>query len=85
MNIEIYELEIIDTGCNEDLILKLNGKQLNLEEVDEYSIIRDTRDIILELKKGKFKVERYLIDKVKASIDFTNETYRFCSRMKKNN
>lgn len=83
MNIELYELEIIDTGCNENLILKLNGKQIELKDVTEYSIIRNTADIILEIKKGNFNIERYLIDKVKASIDFTNETYRFLSRMKK--
>lgn len=77
----ICELEIIDTGSNQNIILKLNGKQLDLNGIGEY-IIRDMREIILELKKDDLKTERYIIDEVKASIDFTNETYRFLSRKK---
>lgn len=76
------ELEIIDTGCNPDLIMKLNGQLIDLTNVDEYRIIRNTRDIILELKGNDLKVEKFLIDKVKSSIDFTKEDYRFISKNK---
>lgn len=76
------ELEIIDTGCNPDLIMKLNGQLIDLTNVDEYRIIRNTRDIILELKSNDLKVEKFLIDKVKSSIDFTKEDYRFISKNK---
>lgn len=74
------KLEIIDTGCNPDLIMKLNGQLIDLTNVEEYRIIRNTRDIILELKRNDLRVEKFLIDKVKSSIDFTKEDYRFISK-----